>query len=202
MNVSSPPLALTTRFSLVPMSRLNGAGADAVEADPGSVRGDREGLGAVAAVDLNGVDAVAALIEIGAFARVPDHPVVARLAEHLVVAGAAGQHVVAVAAEEQVIAPLAEQGVVARLAEELVVAAASGDGVVAGAAEDVRACGKAPLVSFRERLSLPPSPKSWISVVLATVAFPPGTVTAPVLTRSVPGRVCGRRRWCCPARRR
>ena len=33
VNVSSPPLTLTTRFSVVPMSRLKGAGVDAVEAD-------------------------------------------------------------------------------------------------------------------------------------------------------------------------
>src|SRR5262249_14300441 len=38
----------------------------------------------------------------------------------------------------------------------------------------------------RERLSLPPSPESWISLVLATVAVPPWTVTAPLFTRIVP----------------
>ena len=98
---------------------------------------DGEGLGAVAAVDLDGVDAVAALDQVAAVARVPDHPVVAGLAEHLVVAGAAGQHVVAVAAEQQIVAALAEQGVVAGLAEELIVARAAGERVVAVAAEEV-----------------------------------------------------------------
>ena len=94
-------------------------------------------LGAVAAVDLDGVGAVAAFVQVGAFAGVPDHAVVAGLAEDLVVAGAAGQRVVAVAAEEQVVAALAEQGVVAGLAEELVVAGAAGEHVVAVAAEQV-----------------------------------------------------------------
>ena len=129
---------LTTRFSVVPMSMRERGGGDAVEADPGAVGGDGEGLGAVAAVDLDGVDAGAALVEVGAVARVPDHPVVARLAEDLVVAVAAGQDVVAVAAEQQVVAALAQQGVVARLAEEQVGARAAGERVVAGAAEDVR----------------------------------------------------------------
>ena len=137
-NVSSPPLALRTRFSVVPMSRRERGRVDAVEADAGAVGGDGEGLGAVAAVDLDGVDAVAALVEVGVVAGVPDHAVVARLAEDLVVAVAAGQDVVAGAAEEQVGAALAEQGVVARLAEEHVGARAAGQGVVAGAAEEVR----------------------------------------------------------------
>ena len=40
-NVSSPPFTLTTRFSVVPMSRKNGAGLDAVEADARAVGGER-----------------------------------------------------------------------------------------------------------------------------------------------------------------
>ena len=112
-------------------------GADAVEAHARAVGGDREGLGAVAAVDLGGVDAVAALVEVGAVAGIPDHAVVAGLAEHLVVAGAAGQRVVAGAAEQEVVAALAEQRVVAAPAEELIVARAAGEGVVAGAAEQM-----------------------------------------------------------------
>ena len=72
-----------------------------------------EDLGAVAAVDLDGVDAGAALVEVGVVAGVPDHAVVAGLAEDLVVAVAAGQHVVARAAEQEVDAALAEQRVVA-----------------------------------------------------------------------------------------
>ena len=117
------------------MSRLNGRGVDAVEAHARAVGRDGEGLGAVAAVDLGGVGAVAALDQVAAVARVPDHAVVAGLAEHLVVAGAAGQHVVAVAAEQEVVAALAEQRVVAGLAEELVGARAAGQRVVAVAAE-------------------------------------------------------------------
>ena len=109
-----PAVRLTTRFSVVPMSRENGAGADAVEPDAGAVGGDGERLGPVAAVHLDGVGAGPALVQVGAVAGVPDHPVVARLAERLVVAGPAGQHVVAGPAEQQVDPALAEQGVVAR----------------------------------------------------------------------------------------
>ena len=123
--------------------------ADAVEAHARAVGGDGEGLGAVAAVDLGGVGAVAALDEVGVVARIPDHAVVAGLAEHLVVAVAAGQRVVAGAAEQQVVAALAEQGVVARLAEQQVVARAAGQRVVAGAAEQLRGGQRA--VGFVER---------------------------------------------------
>ena len=118
VKTSSPPLMLSTRFSVVPMSSENGAGLSAIEAHAAAVGGDREHFGAVAAVDLGGVDAVAAFDQVGAVARVPDHAVVAGLAEHLVVAGAAGQRVVAVAAEQQIVAALAEQGVVAGAAEQ------------------------------------------------------------------------------------
>ena len=48
------------------------------------------------------------------------------------------------------------------------------------------ACGSAPLASLRVSVSLPPWPKTWISVVLATVGVPPMTGTAPLLTRIVP----------------
>ena len=161
---------------------------EAVEADARAVRRDREVLGAVAAVDHDGVDAVAALVEVAAFAGVPDHPVVARLAEDLVGSRAAGQHVVAVAAEEQVVAALAEQGVVACLAEELVVAAAAGERVVAVAAEDVGVRqGAVGLV--KDRLSLPPRPKIWIRLVLATVGAPPRTVIGAAVDQDRPGRV-------------
>ena len=93
-------------------------GGDAVEPDAGAVGGDGKRLRAIAAVDLDGVDAVAALVQVGTFARVPDHPVVAALAEHLVVAGAAGQDVIAIAAEQQVVSALAQESVVSCLAEE------------------------------------------------------------------------------------
>ena len=110
---------------------------DAVEAHAGAVGGGRELLRAVAAVDLDGVGALAALVEVGVVAGVPDHAVVAALAERLVVGVAAGERVVLGAAEEQVEAALAEQRVVAGLAEQLVVAGAAGEDVVAGAAEQV-----------------------------------------------------------------
>ena len=138
-NVSSPPFMLTTRFSVVPMSSAERRRIDAVEAHARAVGGDGERLGAVAAVDLGGVDAGAALDQVGVVARVPDHAVVAGLAEHLVVAVAAGQRVVAGAAEQEVGAALAEQRVVAGLAEQQVAARAAGQDVVAGAAEQVGA---------------------------------------------------------------
>ena len=85
-----------------------------------AVGGDGELLGAIAAIDLGGVDAGAALEQVGVVARVPDEAVVAALAEDLVVGVAAGQRIIAVAAEQQVEAALAEQGVIARLAEQRV----------------------------------------------------------------------------------
>ena len=112
-------------------------GGDAVEPHAGAVGGGGELLGAVAAVDLDRVGAVAALVEVGVVAGVPDHPVVAALAEGLVVGVAAGDGVVLAAAEQQVGAALAEQRVVAGLAEQLVGAGAAGEDVVAGAAEQV-----------------------------------------------------------------
>ena len=159
---------------------------EAVEAHARAVGGGGELLGAVAAVDLDGVGAGAALVEVGVVAGVPDHAVVAALAERLVVGVAAGEGVVLVAAEQQVEAALAEQRVVAGLAEQLVVAGAAGEDVVAGAAEQVRAAGSAPLTSLSVIMSLPPRPKTWISEVLATVGVPPTTATAPPLTRIWP----------------
>ena len=138
-SVSSPPLALSDRFSEVPMSIENGAGLTRSKRTRVPLAVVGELLGAVAAVDLDGVGAVAALVEVGVVARVPDHAVVAGLAERLVVGVAAGQRVVVGAAEQQVEAALAEQRVVAGLAEELVGARAAGEDVVAGAAEQVRA---------------------------------------------------------------
>jgi hypothetical protein len=132
--LSLPPLASRTRSSEVPTSMLNGGRVEAVEPDPGAVGGDRERLRAVAAVNLDGVAAGAALVQVGIITRVPDHAVVVRLAEDLVVAVAAGQGVVVGAAEQQVGAAPALQAVVARLAEELVGARAADHGVVALAA--------------------------------------------------------------------
>ena len=109
----------------------------AVEADPSPVGGDGEVLGAVAAVDLDGVDAGPTLIEVTALAGVPDHPVVAGLSEDLIISGPAGQNVVARTAEEEIGAALAQESVVSCLAEELVIARAAGQDVVAIAAEEI-----------------------------------------------------------------
>ena len=48
------------------------------------------------------------------------------------------------------------------------------------------AAGSAPLASSRARMSLPPRPNTWIRLVFATVAVPPTMDTAPPLTRIVP----------------
>ena len=160
-----------------------GGGIEAIEPDASAVGGDGKVFGAVAAVHLDGVDAVASFIEVRAFAGVPDHPVVAGLAEDLVVAGAAGQGVISVAAKELVIASLAQQDVVARLAEELVVAGAAGQRVVAVAAEEVRGR-QCPIGLVQRDFVVSGLAKDWMSVVLATVAAPPWMETAPPLTRS------------------
>ena len=123
--------------------------ADTIETHASAVGSDRENFGAVAAVDLGGVDAVAALHQVGAVARIPDHAIVAGLTEHLVVAGAAGQRVVAVAAEQQIVAALALQNVVTRAAEQLIVARAADQRIVAGAAEQLH--GRHRSVGFVDR---------------------------------------------------
>ena len=112
-------------------------GIEPVEAHARAVGGGGEDFGAVAAVDLSRVGAVAALDEVGVVARVPDHAIVAAFAEHLVVAIAAGQRVVARAAEQKVVAAFALKRVVAALAEQQIAARAADDRVVAGAAEHV-----------------------------------------------------------------
>jgi hypothetical protein len=121
----------------------------AVEAYARTVGRDGKGFGAVTAVDLRRVDAVAAFEEVGVVARIPDHAIVAGFAEHLVVAISANQRVVARAAEQQVVAAFAEEGVVARAAEQLVRARAASQHVVAGAAEQ-QGGGERP-VGFVER---------------------------------------------------
>src|SRR5206468_2392444 len=107
-------------------------GTDAVEAHARAVGRDGEYLSAVVAIDLRGIDAIAALKEVGAVARVPDHTVVAALAEHLVVASTANQHIVAVAALEEVVAVAAVDRETDRAGGE----PRGIDGVVAGAAID------------------------------------------------------------------
>ncbi len=159
--------------------------AEAIETHAAAVGGEGKVFGAVAAVDLGGVDAVAALHQVGALARIPDHAVVAGLAEHLVVAGAADQRVVAVAAEQQIVAALALQNVVARAAEQQIVAGAADQRVVAGAAEQLD--GGQRTVGFVDRDRVVAAwPNTWISPVLATVGWPPTTATAPPLMRMFP----------------
>ena len=147
--MSSPPLALTTIFSVVPMSRKNGAGLMRSKRTRVPLGVMRELFGSVAAIDLGGVIAVAALHEVAALARIPDHAVVAGLAEHLVVADPAGQRVVARTSEQQVVATLAQHRVVAGLAEQHIVTGAAGDDVVPVAAEQL--CGGQRAVAFIER---------------------------------------------------
>ena len=141
---------------------------DAVEADPGAVGRRRELLGAVAADDLGGVDAGAALVEVGVVARVPDHPVVAGLAERLVVGVAAGQDVVVGAAEHPVEPALAERGVVAGLADEDVVTRRRPSSRRCRRHRSSWPSGSAPLTSSIVRVSLPPRPSTRIDLVLAT----------------------------------
>ena len=182
---SLPPLALSTRFS----ERADVDGerrrVETVEPHPGPVRRGREHLGAVAAIDLNGVVAGAALVQVGVIAGVPDHPVVVALAEHLVVGVAADEDVVLGPPEQEVGSALTEQRVVAGLPEEHVTARPTGDGVVAAAGEHVGP-GSAPDAWLRVIVSLPPRPNTWIRATLATVGVPPRTGTAPPLTRISP----------------
>ena len=136
--LSSPPLALRTRFSEVPMSIANGAGLR---------RSNRTRVPLAVVVNCS-----APLPPLTSTVSVPAPPSLRSVsspgfqiirslplcAEGLVVGVAAGEGVVLAAAEQEVEAALAEERVVAGLAEELVVARAAGEGVVAGAAEQVR----------------------------------------------------------------
>ena len=151
-------------------------GVEPVEAHARAVGGDGEDLGAVAAIDLGGVGAVAALEQVGVVARVPDHAIVAGFAEHLVVAVAAGQRVVAVAAEQQVVAALAEERVVAGLAEQLDRHRSRRSWCRCRRRRTARGRQGA-VASSSVIVSLPARPKTWIRVVLATVAGPPRTTT-------------------------
>ena len=188
-SVSSPPFMLTTRFSVVPMSRRERRRVEAVEAHARAVGGDGEHLGAVAAVDFDGVGAGAAFDEIGVVAGIPDHAVVAGLAEHLVVGVAAGQRVVAGAAEQEVEAALAEQRVVAALAEQQVAAGAAGQRVVAGAAEQVGARQRAVALVERDGCRCRPGRRPGSGWCWRPSACRRGRRTAPPLTRMRAGGV-------------
>src|SRR5262245_58806660 len=90
-------------------------GVQAVEAYARAVRRGREVLGSVAAIDFHGIIAVAAFVQVGVVAGVPDEAVVALLTEDLVVGVAAGRRVVIGPAKEEVEAALAQQRVIGRL---------------------------------------------------------------------------------------
>ena len=85
----------------------------ASEQDPLAVRSRLEVLGAVAAVEQHPVDAVLALDDVAAVARIPLEDVVAGAEESDVVALLAVDEVVAVPAEQQVDAVAAEDRVIA-----------------------------------------------------------------------------------------
>src|SRR5262249_47033124 len=78
-----------------------GGRREAVEADAGAVGGGSKRFGAIAAIHFHSVNAVAALIEVGVVARIPNHAVIAALAKDLIVAISAGQDVVAGAAKQE-----------------------------------------------------------------------------------------------------
>ena len=86
---------------------------DAIEAHPRAIGRDGERLGAVAAVDFGSVIVRAALEQIGAVARIPDHPVIAGVAEDLVISGRAEQDIVVVAAVNHIASAAANEDVVA-----------------------------------------------------------------------------------------
>ena len=129
-----------------------GSGADAIEANARAIGRDGEHLGAVAAIDLGGVVAVAAFHQIGSLTGIPDHAVIAGFAEHLVVADATGERVVAGASEQHIVAALAEQDVVAGTAEQQVIARAAGEDVVARATEQLRSGQRAIGLIERDRV--------------------------------------------------
>ena len=94
-NLSLPPLALRTRFSLVPMSMLNGAGVEAVEPHAGAV-GRR---GELLPSPLPPLTSTVSMPAPPSFRSVssPGFQIIRslpRLAEHLVVGVAAGERVV------------------------------------------------------------------------------------------------------------
>jgi hypothetical protein len=145
VSLPSPPLALRTSVSEVPMSLANGAG---------SRRSNRAGAPLAVVVNCSAppppltstvsVPAPPSLRSVSSpgfqivVAGVPDHPVVAALAEGLIVAVAAGEGVVLVTAGEDVEADTAQEGVDAGLAEEVVGTGAAGESVVVATAEQVR----------------------------------------------------------------
>ena len=166
---------------------------EAVEADAGAVGRGRELLGAVAAVDLDRVGAVAALVEVGVVAGVPDHAVVAALAER------PGRR------RRRRSACRSRCRRTAGRSRPCRAACRCRPGRTAGRCRSRRsarrcrappnrfAAGSAPLTSLSVIVSLPPRPKTWIVEVLATVGVPPMTATAPPLTRMLPGRVAADR---------
>ncbi len=84
-------------------------GVDAVEPHPGAVGGHREVFVPVTPIDLDGIDAVAALHEVGSVAGIPVELVVARTHVRGIVAGAAVKRFRAAAADQGIIVRLAVQ---------------------------------------------------------------------------------------------
>ena len=140
---------LSTRFSVVPMSRENGAGL---------VRSKRTRVPLAVMVKFS-----APLPPLTSAVSMPSPPSMRsvpspgfQIMRSLPAwpniwssAGAADQRVVAVAAEQLIVAALAKQGVVAGAAEQQIVAGAAGQRVVAVAAEQLRGGQRA--VGFVER---------------------------------------------------
>ena len=111
-------------------------------------------FGTVAAVDLGGVDAGAALDQVAAVARIPDDAVVAGSPKSWSLPVPPISVSSPSPPDEDVVTAVADEGVVAGAAEELICARAAGQHVVAVAAEQW-AAGSAPLVSSSEIVSSP-----------------------------------------------
>ena len=167
-------------------------GGDAVETDAGAVGGDGKRLRAVAAVDLDGVDAGAALVEVGVVAGVPDHPVVARLAEDLVVAVPPVRMSLPSPPNSRSFPPLPSKVSLPAWPKSWS-AAEPPVRVSLPSPPKMFAFGKAPLVSFRERLSLPPRPKSWIETGVGDRGLPAQDRHGAAVDQDRPGRVAGDR---------
>jgi multidrug efflux pump subunit AcrB len=129
-----------------------GRRVDTIGAHARAIGGDGEDFRAIAAVDLRGVDAGAALEQVAVVAWIPDHAVIAGFTENLVVTVAAGQRVVAGTTEQKIGAAAADEHVVAALAEQKIRARTAGDRVVAGAAEQLRGGQRAVRLVERERV--------------------------------------------------
>ena len=162
---------------------------DAVEPHARAVGRRGELLAAVAAVDLDGVDAAPPSlrsVSSPGFQTMRSSP-----ASPKTWSSASPPVSVSLfaAAEQRVEAALAEQRVVAGLAEEHVGAGAAGDRVVVAAAEEVRPRQRAVGLVDPDRRRCRPARTPGSRLTLATVGVPPATLTAPPLTSSCARRV-------------